>query len=91
MKNVAVIGAGTMGNGIAHTFAQCDYKVQLIDISEESLNYQMTVASLVQKKSSNKPRTFDEMAGRAGTNEHRVANYFLRGLFGLQFHQMKSL
>ncbi|MDC8004954.1 3-hydroxybutyryl-CoA dehydrogenase [Aureisphaera galaxeae] len=37
MKNVAVIGAGTMGNGIAHTFAQCDYKVQLIDISEESL------------------------------------------------------
>ncbi len=38
MKNVAVIGAGTMGNGIAHTFAQCDYKVQLIDISEESLN-----------------------------------------------------
>jgi 3-hydroxybutyryl-CoA dehydrogenase len=37
MKNVAVIGAGTMGNGIAHTFAQSDYKVQLIDISEESL------------------------------------------------------
>ncbi|GAB5401451.1 MAG: 3-hydroxybutyryl-CoA dehydrogenase [Aureisphaera sp.] len=37
MKNVAVIGAGTMGNGIAHTFAQCDYKVQLIDISEDSL------------------------------------------------------
>jgi len=28
MKNVAVIGAGTMGNGIAHTFAQNDYKVQ---------------------------------------------------------------
>ncbi len=38
MKNVAVIGAGTMGNGIAHTFAQCGYKVQLIDISQESLN-----------------------------------------------------
>jgi 3-hydroxybutyryl-CoA dehydrogenase len=37
MKNVAVIGAGTMGNGIAHTFAQSGYKVQLIDISEESL------------------------------------------------------
>ena len=31
MKNVAVIGAGTMGNGIAHTFAQFDFKVQLID------------------------------------------------------------
>jgi len=37
MKNVAVIGAGTMGNGIAHAFAQSDYKVQLIDVSEESL------------------------------------------------------
>lgn len=38
MKNVAVIGAGTMGNGIAHTFAQCGYNVQLIDISQESLD-----------------------------------------------------
>lgn len=37
MKNVAVIGAGTMGNGIAHTFAQFGYKVSLIDISEDSL------------------------------------------------------
>lgn len=38
MKNIAVIGAGTMGNGIAHTLAQFDYKVQLIDISEASLS-----------------------------------------------------
>ncbi len=37
MKNIAVIGAGTMGNGIAHTFAQFDYKVQLIDVSEAAL------------------------------------------------------
>ena len=37
MKNIAVIGAGTMGNGIAHTFAQSGFKVQLIDISEVSL------------------------------------------------------
>lgn len=37
MKNIAVIGAGTMGNGIAHTFAQSGYNVQLIDISEASL------------------------------------------------------
>ncbi|SDS84155.1 3-hydroxybutyryl-CoA dehydrogenase [Gillisia sp. Hel1_33_143] len=37
MKNIAVIGAGTMGNGIAHTFAQFGYKVNLIDISKESL------------------------------------------------------
>ena len=38
MKNVAVIGAGTMGNGIAHTFAQFNYKVQLIDVSREALD-----------------------------------------------------
>ena len=37
MKNVAVIGAGAMGNGIAHTFAQFDYKVQLIYISAQAL------------------------------------------------------
>ena len=37
MKNIAVIGAGTMGNGIAHTFAQSGFKVQLIDISEVAL------------------------------------------------------
>ncbi|NNK87278.1 MAG: 3-hydroxybutyryl-CoA dehydrogenase [Flavobacteriaceae bacterium] len=37
MKNVAVIGAGTMGNGIAHTFAQSGFKVQLIDIDEKAL------------------------------------------------------
>jgi 3-hydroxybutyryl-CoA dehydrogenase len=38
MKNIAVIGAGTMGNGIAHVFAQNNFKVNLIDISEEALN-----------------------------------------------------
>ena len=37
MKNIAVIGAGTMGNGIAHTFAQSGFKVSLIDINEGSL------------------------------------------------------
>ena len=38
MKNIAVIGAGTMGNGIAHTFAQFGYNVQLIDISQTALD-----------------------------------------------------
>ena len=45
MKNVAVIGAGTMGNGIAHTFAQSGFKVQLIDISEASLKRGMDTIS----------------------------------------------
>ncbi|MGV8947126.1 MAG: 3-hydroxyacyl-CoA dehydrogenase family protein [Lutibacter sp.] len=38
MKNIAVIGAGTMGNGIAHVFAQNKYQVHLIDISQEALD-----------------------------------------------------
>ncbi len=37
MKNIAVIGAGTMGNGIAHVFAQKGFSVHLIDISQTSL------------------------------------------------------
>ncbi len=37
MKNITVIGAGTMGNGIAHTFAQKDFNVNLVDISVDSL------------------------------------------------------
>lgn len=38
MKKVAIIGSGTMGNGIAHTFAQFGYSVSLIDISKEALD-----------------------------------------------------
>lgn len=37
MDKVAIIGAGTMGNGIAHTFAQFGYTVNLIDVSKENL------------------------------------------------------
>lgn len=37
MKHIAVIGSGTMGNGIAHVFAQYGYSVSLIDISEDAL------------------------------------------------------
>ncbi len=38
MKKIAVIGAGTMGNGIAHVFAQSGYQVNLIDIQQTSLD-----------------------------------------------------
>ena len=38
MKKIAVIGSGTMGNGIAHVFAQNGFKVNLIDISQDALN-----------------------------------------------------
>ncbi|WP_322971015.1 3-hydroxybutyryl-CoA dehydrogenase [Faecalibacter sp. LW9] len=38
MKNVTVIGAGTMGNGIAHVFAQSGFKVNLVDVAQASLD-----------------------------------------------------
>jgi len=47
LEKIAVIGSGTMGNGIAHVFAQNSYKVQLIDISKEILNKAMSV---IEKK-----------------------------------------
>ncbi|RNL52624.1 3-hydroxybutyryl-CoA dehydrogenase [Pedobacter jejuensis] len=38
MNNISVIGSGTMGNGIAHTFAQFGYSVNLIDINQSALD-----------------------------------------------------
>ena len=45
MKKIAVIGAGTMGNGIAHTFAQKNYQVTLIDVSQQSLEKALSTIS----------------------------------------------
>ncbi|SDB43292.1 3-hydroxybutyryl-CoA dehydrogenase [Flavobacteriaceae bacterium MAR_2010_188] len=61
MKNVAVIGAGTMGNGIAHTFAQSGYKVQLIDINPESL----------KKGMSNIEKNLDRMLAKEKISEEQ--------------------
>lgn len=38
IKNIVVIGAGTMGNGIAHTFAQSGFSVNLVDVSQDALD-----------------------------------------------------
>ncbi len=45
MKNISVIGSGTMGNGIAHVFAQNNHKVTLIDISGDALKKAMETIS----------------------------------------------
>jgi len=42
MKNITVIGAGTMGNGIAHVFAQNNYSVSLVDVAQDSLDKAIT-------------------------------------------------
>ena len=41
IHNVTVIGAGTMGNGIAHVFAQSGYKVTLADVNQHQLDKAM--------------------------------------------------
>ena len=43
MKNITVIGSGTMGNGIAHCFAQNEFNVQLVDLSEDQLERALIV------------------------------------------------
>ena len=45
MKNIGVIGGGTMGNGIAHVFAQSGYSVRLIDLSEAALEKALATIS----------------------------------------------
>ncbi len=77
MRNISVIGAGTMGNGIAHTFAQFDYQVQLIDISEESLKRGMATITknldrMVAKEKiseADKQRTLDNITTQTNLKE----------------------
>lgn len=45
MKNITVIGSGTMGNGIAHVFAQHGYAVSLVDINEAALQKALNTIS----------------------------------------------
>lgn len=64
MKNIAVIGSGTMGNGIAHTFAQFGYQVNLIDIHQEALNKAMdTIGKNLDRQVGKGTLTAAEKAG----------------------------
>ena len=46
MKKISIIGAGTMGNGIAQVFAMNNYKVDLIDLNSDSLSNAMNTISI---------------------------------------------
>jgi len=77
MKNIAVIGAGTMGNGIAHVFAMHGYDVTLIDISSEALEKAMVTITknldrMLQKEKINeaaKQSTLDHITTTADLAE----------------------
>ena len=69
IRKIAVIGAGTMGNGIAHVFAQNGYSVNLIDISENAL----------EKGLSNISRNLDRMISK-GAIDKELKNKTLSGI-----------
>lgn len=67
---VGVVGAGTMGNGIAQTFATADHDVTMVDVGQEQLDRGMrairvSLAKLAEKQRL--PAPPDEIAGRVGT------------------------
>jgi 3-hydroxybutyryl-CoA dehydrogenase len=67
MKNIAVIGSGTMGNGIAHAFAQHGFDVALVDINSEALQRALkNIAANLDRQI--KKGTIDE-AGKTATLE----------------------
>ena len=45
IKNIAVVGGGTMGNGIAHVFAQNNFNVFLVEVNEELVNKSIATVS----------------------------------------------
>ncbi|MBI1967221.1 MAG: 3-hydroxybutyryl-CoA dehydrogenase [Gemmatimonadetes bacterium] len=72
MSRVAVLGAGTMGNGIAHVFAQSGWTTALIDVSREALD---TGLGMIRanterqvKKGTLTPEQRDALLGRIATN-----------------------
>src|SRR6185503_6854204 len=64
MKNISVIGAGTMGNGIAHVFAQNGFKVSIVDVSLTQLD----------KAVANISKNFDRQIAKGAATEEQKKN-----------------
>jgi len=64
MKNISVIGAGTMGNGIAHVFAQNGFKVSIVDVSLTQLD----------KAIANISKNFDRQIAKGAATEDQKKN-----------------
>ena len=74
MDKIAIIGAGTMGNGIAHVFAQNGYAVNLVDISEDSLGRGMTTIAKNLDRMVAKERISEEVKKATLANITTFAN-----------------
>lgn len=67
MKQIAVIGSGQMGNGIAHVFAQCGFDVCMVDIRSEALEAAMaTIAKNMERQVGKGTISADEKAAALG-------------------------
>jgi len=75
MKNISVIGSGTMGNGIAQTFALFNFSVTLYDISSESLDKgEKTILRNLQRM-VNKDKITQEEANNTVANIKYTTNF----------------
>ena len=70
--SVAVIGAGTMGNGIAHVFAVHGHEVRLIDVDGAALERALATDASIIGVNARDLRSFDVDPGRAGQLVERV-------------------
>ena len=65
IKTVGVIGAGTMGNGIAHVFAKSGYEVVLVDVEQRFVDRGMqTIAKNLEREVARQKLTADERERR---------------------------
>lgn len=74
MKNITVIGAGTMGNGIAHVFAHNGYQVQLFDINQAALDRALSTISKNMDRQIAKEKLSQEEKDSALGRLHAVTN-----------------
>lgn len=72
IKNITVIGAGTMGNGICHVFAQHGYNVSMMDVSQDAMNKAMiTIGKNMDRQISKQAMTEEEKLASLS----RIATY----------------
>ncbi|MCS6988693.1 MAG: 3-hydroxybutyryl-CoA dehydrogenase [Chloroherpetonaceae bacterium] len=68
IQRIAVVGGGTMGNGIAHVFAQCDFPVTLIDVKQEFLDRAMNTIKTNMDRQIKKGALTEEQKAKALAN-----------------------
>jgi 3-hydroxybutyryl-CoA dehydrogenase len=72
--DISVIGAGTMGNGIAHVFAQHGYRVNLIDVSTDQLNKALTTITKNLDRQLSKAIITEEIKNKTLSNISTVTS-----------------